>query len=223
MKKLWLCLLTIFLFIFMSSKAQAILIFNQPPYSEAGGLTSGPDPLMGEPARVYDDFTLTTTSIINGINWWGFYSYKYPAPAGPAFTVRFYSDDGGYPGSSFTQVGYGSLTIGNYTFSDNTVISTYSIALDSSFTAAAGTKYWLSIYNTAGNNSLWGWQIADPLYHVYDGVEFGSIQDPQFEPYPSNVAFQLTYETPVPIPPAAWLLGAGLIALVVIRRRIRAA
>ncbi len=218
MKKILFCSLGIFLLIFISINAQAYtVIYDQPPFSSAGALISSPGVYYPYPinetspgARVYDDFTLNSTYSITGIKWWGFYN---PSPSvADAFTVRIYSDRP--PGTSYTSITYGpSLTVGNFTI-NGFGIKEYSITLETPFEATAGTKYWLSIYNETLN---WGWQIANPLY-APDGS--GSIQDPQLGDQ-SNVAFQLIEGPPVPIPSAAWLLASGLIALVVIRRRIR--
>src|SRR4030042_6593053 len=89
MKKILLCSSGILLVFFISLNAHASLVFNHPPYTTAGGVVPSPyDPFWNEPGTVYDDFTLTTTSSITGITWWGVYAYvgdDTPAVT-PAFT-----------------------------------------------------------------------------------------------------------------------------------------
>ncbi len=211
MKKILFSSSGILLLLFISVNAQASLVFDQQPYSEAGGLVSSiGDPLMDTPNRIYDDFTLSPGANINKISWWGISYY-----GDPQFTYTFYSDSSGSPGSALVSYDSpGSPTLDTYTTTNGQVIGMYSISLGTPFTATAGTKYWLSIYNT-DTGSLWGWQIAP-----YGN---GSYQEPfTIGNSTSNVAFRLEgIETPVPIPAAAWLLGSGLIAFVVIRRRMR--
>lgn len=224
MKKVLLCLSGILLFIFMSVTAQAY-IFSQPPYTEAGGLiSSSGDPLMGDPSpRVYDDFTLTTSSAINTIVWWGL-SYF----GDPQFTYTVYNDSDNSPGSVFYS-STGAPTRSGYTTTNGQLIDMYSITLGSSFTAAAGTKYWLSIYNTE-TDSLWGWDIAAYGNGSIESEDYGTngefpvYYDLQLNPHPfqpggtSNVAFQLDY-VPVPEPSVILLLGLGLIGVAIISRR----
>ncbi len=221
MKKALLYLMGILLLLLMSVDAHAYIVYSQLPLqTSSSGLVSSPDPFFGNPERVYDNFTLSSTYPITGITWWGLYSAQGSSdPASFAITIYGSTKNGRPAGSSAATINYGSLTIEPYLVgADPTVtISKYTITLVTPFDAQADTKYWLSIYNTLGN-SLWGWQQSNPYGD-------GSIQDPpEFIEggynTPSNVAFELI-SSPVPIPTAGWLLGAGLIALVVIRRRIR--
>ncbi len=204
MKKVLPMSLGVLLLIFMSVSAQAY-IYNQPPLStSSGGLVSSPAWSIYTPEhQVFDDFTLTSAYYITGITWWGFYNNSSPDPA---FTIRMY--DSASPTGAYTDIS-GSLTVENHTVG-STVIDEYSITLSAPFNAAANTTYWLSIYNAASNSS-WSWQKADSLGNGAYQTNKGAV---------GNVAFQLE-GSPVPIPPAAWLLASGLIALVVVRRRMR--
>ncbi len=230
MKKILFCSPVIFILFFLSVNVQGALVFDQPTFTTAIGVVSSPyDPVFGMgPGTVYDDFTPATTSNITGITWWGFYAYKNPPVTlvTPGFTYAIYADSGGSPDTdNILAQGSATPTPVPYTI-DGIVIDQYSIALDGSLVVTAATKYWLSIYDTASteaSQSTWGWQDANPQYHVINGLTIGSIQragDGDWNT--SNVAFQLYGSVPqVPIPAAAWLLGSGLIAFVVIRRRMR--
>ncbi len=211
MKKILLCSSSIFLLIFLSVNAQAyIVVWDQLPHATPGGLGSGVKSLLYPTGvHVYDDFTLGSNYSITGINWWGLYSPSYSGAS--TFTLSFY-DANNVPSGSPTQVSNVSVTGSNR----GDGVYEYSAALTTPFPALANTKYWLSIYNTVPDSRTWGWQRAND-----DGN--GSIQSPiEFPGTPYNVAFQLTIsDPPVPIPSAVWLLGSGLIAMVVIRRRAR--
>src|SRR4030042_5441084 len=147
MKKILLCSSGILLVFFISLNAHASLVFNQPPYTTAGGVVSSPyDPFFLEPGTVYDDFMLTTTSSITGITWVGVYAYvggNIP-PVTPAFTYTIYADNAGSPVTATSLAG-GSVSPTGVPYTiGSIVIDQYSIALDGSFVATAGTKYWLS-------------------------------------------------------------------------------
>ena len=210
MKRILLCSSSILLLIFLSVNAQAyVVVKEQLPHLTPGGLASGVySPLHEGGVRVFDDFTLDSNYSITGINWWGLYTPSYSGDS--SFTLSFYAV-GDVPSGSPIQVSSSSVTGINR----GDGVYQYSAVLATPFDATANTTYWLSIYNTApGSPRWWGWQRAND-----DGN--GSIQSPKdFPGTPYNVAFQLTADSPVPIPAAGWLLGAGLIALVLIRRRV---
>ncbi|MDY6950660.1 MAG: VPLPA-CTERM sorting domain-containing protein [Thermodesulfobacteriota bacterium] len=75
----------------------------------------------------------------------------------------------------------------------------------------------------AANNPYLGWKTS--LDHVEDDVVYfhglngNELKDP-VTAGSLDMAFVITGE-PVPVPPAVWLLGSGLIGLVGIRRRYK--
>ncbi len=212
MKKVLLFSMGVLLLIFMSVNAQAYTYQQLPLSTSSAGLPSSPAYSFYPQRQVFDDFTLTSAYSITGITWWGFYN---PSSTNPAFTVRIYDDVSQLElleSGSYTGLSFGSVTVGDPTVQTGAGIKEYSITLTTPFNAAVNTTYWLSIYNAAPN-SYWSWQKADALGDGAYQTNKGSV---------GNVAFQLTApDAPVPIPSAAWLLGAGLIGLVVIRRRLK--
>ena len=134
------------------------------------------------PAQVFDDFTLSATRTINTVDWQGIYCVQQvnapaPAPTASSFTVAFYPDAAGRPNiagrlqtSTYTvaQVGQvfeknvGGLMCGT---AANTTwpFYRYSVALATPFTAAANTKYWISIQATTPSyNVFFGWRDGTP-------------------------------------------------------------
>jgi hypothetical protein len=193
-------------------------IYYQPPLtsSSAGEVSSAVEDI-----QVYDDFMLSSASSISTITWWGFY-YDTTYTGDPTFSVTFYSDAGGLPGDPIVTSTIGSLiTLPAYEVvnrqGESLYVNVYSIGLETS-EFDADTRYWLSVYNT-DETSLWGWQKSSIYDENFSG-DFGAFQTEMG--LISNVAFQLTGTSEVPLPPAVWLLGSGLIVMGVVgRRRVR--
>jgi PEP-CTERM motif len=145
-----------------------------------------------------DDFVLATNAIITDVHWWGESNL-----GGNAFRFTFYADGGGVPGSILhTSLGFflaSTVNVG----SGFDPVSFYSSILDSPFSASAGTTYWLSVFNQAGDAS-WLWLAADDSGN---GAAVGVIPGPPWSHSQLNMAFQLTT---VPEPASVALLCAGL-------------
>jgi hypothetical protein len=162
---------------------------------------------LGNFATTYDNFTLGTDSDITSVQWVG--SYFNPSTQGTitAFTVAFYSDNSGAPGTliqSFNVAGSnGEFSLGNDAQSDPAFA--YSMNVD--FDTTGGTQYWLSIVPDLGFPPQWGWESGtggDGLaYQVYYGAGSGVAND---------MAFQLNGSS-APEPFSFGLMGAGLLAL----------
>ena len=111
----------------------------------------------GNFATAYDNFTLGSTAAVTSINWQGGYYNGGSAPIS-SFALTFYADNAGQPGAAVaTETVSGNA---NQTFvgsSGGLTYENYSAAFAPSFTATAGTKYWLSIVPNLGFPPQWGW------------------------------------------------------------------
>jgi hypothetical protein len=145
-----------------------------------------------------DDFVLATDAIITDVHWWGESN-----SGGNDFRFTFYADGGGVPGTVL-HTSLGSLFASTVNVGSGfDPVSFYSSILGSPFSASAGTSYWLSVFNQAGDAS-WRWLTADASGN---GAALGVIPGPPWSHTPLNMAFQLTT---VPEPASLALLCAGL-------------
>jgi hypothetical protein len=185
---------------------------------------------------VFDNFTLPKTTTISSVQWQGGYSSP-PTPGDiTGFTLNFYNDNHGAPGSlaasefipgnaNQSPLGLERGTDPNTTFPNGIAAFSYSATLPTSFSAKAGTEYWLSIQANVDESNpaigFWGWQTA--LAGQGDGIfadtlkangQAGLFVTPQIPA--SDLAFTLL--TPaaaaVPEPSSLTLLGIGTVAVV---------
>ncbi len=159
--------------------------------------------------RVADDFTLATTAPITDVHWWGFPSENATEDnqSAPAFTFTFYTDASGLPGTPLASVS-GSLSVEPYPFGPWwPEAQYYSSILDTPFSATAGTKYWVSIYNGAVDAS-WLWIMAESAGNKATQTENGLPFDSANLP---DMAFELTSK--VPEASTLLLLASGLAGL----------
>ncbi len=116
---------------------------------------------------VYDDFTLGENADVAIVNWQGTYSdadnpaNNPEAPQTVSFSIGFWTDDGGQPGSPLsTQVvpfASTNAVLLDYLANNQSEYS-FSAKLPVPFPAVAGTQYWLSIQaiDTA-DQPVWAW------------------------------------------------------------------
>lgn len=148
----------------------------------------------GSPASwVFDEFTLDEDVTVREVSWQGIYCVAQnnagaPNPTASAFTISFYSDNGGQPNvgaplqtSTYPVAETGQVfqkTVSGLICQPATGTTwpfyLYTVELDTPFNVEAGTKYWLSIQaNTPSYAVYWGWRDGTPdnnsSLQLYDG------------------------------------------------------
>lgn len=196
---------------------RADVVYNQPfdgtgnLYASQNDTTPGGYGLF---AQVYDNFTLSSATVITSAGWTG--GYYNPPSQGPitAWTVDIYADNSGTPGSLLSNTyvaGTANETfLGNY---GGSPIYTYSLSLATPFAAAAGTQYWLSVYPDLGFPPQWGWASGTGG----DGISYQNFQG-TLSQLTTDMAFSLSS---VPEPSSLVLAAMGGMGIVVLYGRRR--
>jgi hypothetical protein len=201
------------------SRAQADpIVYTQPSLFPTGSLfASQNDPGgFGNFAAVYDNFTLSGDTDVTDVHWTG--GYFNPATQGAiqSFDITFWSDVAGAPGASLLAQNIAGTA--NESFVGNDAggfpIFNYSVILNTSFLANAGTTYWLSIVPTVPFPPQWGWYTGSGG----DGIAYQDFFGGRSQ-VGTDFAFDLT-GTAVPEPATLTLLGLGLAGFAG-RKRIR--
>jgi hypothetical protein len=143
----------------LAGSSSASLIYQQP-FGFTGNSYASQDDTngLGLYAQVYDNFTLRSSANVMYVQFTG--QYFNPPQQGPitGWTVIFYSDAHGQPGSPLNTThvsGTGGETfIGTY---GGFPTYTYLINANTIFWAQAGTQYWLDVYPDLGFPPQWGW------------------------------------------------------------------
>jgi hypothetical protein len=152
---------------------------------------------------------LGSAATVTTVDWTGGYWNGPPATGTiTGFTVDFWSDNAGQPGallvSDSVAGNAGETAVGNGDF-------TYSMG--TSFSAAAGTKYWLSVEPDMAFPPQWGWENSSVGDRVAYQDFFGNRT--QFQ---TDFAFTLEGNAPDG-GSTAMLLGMGVAGLTWLRRR----
>jgi len=191
----------------------AAIVYEQLPGPNSSALynSSTLDGLGNPPGFTSaDDFILGAGAIITDLSWWGL-----SVEGGDNFLFTFYSNGAGVPGAVLHTTGGTLATVVVNPGSPVGPVNLYSSVLTTPFAAAAGTTYWISVFNAAADAS-WNWLVADA---AGNGARQGTNPGPPWDRPASDLAFQLA--TTVPEPATIALLGGGL-AFAAARRRRRA-
>lgn len=216
---LYLAFVMVFLGGSVLSQVQADpVIYSQPSDFPAGGIffSINDTSQTNLDATVFDNFTLLTTASVTDVHWQGAYLLGESPGDITAFTITFWSDNGGQPGNALLTESFlgnaNETPIGN----DNGGIPTFNYAVDltTPFQATGGTQYWLSIVPDLAFPPVWGWHTGTGG----DGIAFiNFLGAPSF--LTSDLAFDLTGT--VPEPGSLSLISLGIVGLIAHRWRRR--
>lgn len=186
--------------------ASAITLLDQQP-DQVTGLFADSTGATAPAQRVADDFTLSDTSTIESISFWGGY-YPNELSTTDNFTIQIFSDDAANPGGLLMETTFSTLDramTGNVLFG----VSEYEYdgMLTDSFVAMAGTTYWLSLTNDTGGvatGDSWFWESSS------DGgneARWSGDEGATWNLQPNGLSFVLNGT--VPSPAALALLGVA--------------
>jgi hypothetical protein len=164
---------------------------------------------LGNYATSYDNFNLTTTTLITSVDWVGTY-FPFPGTT-TGFTVNFYADSGGAPGALLYSTGdvagdAGETLLGTDSLGD----PTYAYSLSTDFVASDVTTYWLSITADSAFPPQWGWETGTGGDGAAYQCFFGSC---------GATANDLAFGLSVPEPSTALLMPSSLGLLGIIFRK----
>lgn len=202
-----------------STNVEATTVLFQQLPDNRGGFGSGFSSDT-ETITVADNFQLDQPAQVGSITWWG----GYFNPAGPDnFTLRFYADDSGQPGSVIQSYSIGTSATKIFTGGTLNGVAEiqYATDLGSPLSLQGSVHYWISIFNASGPQT-WLWENSS----TKDGVQ-RSFTDPVNGPWEpvvdvlgqpiADTAFELHTPSPVPLQPTVFFMAFGLSSLLLLR------
>jgi len=174
-----------------------------------------------------DDFTSFVSGQVTGVEWWGSSALTGGLDQ---WEITFHSDSGGTPDTTFpTGVISQHFVSAAGTDPDGDGIFHFSASwVPQDMLVTAGVDYWFSVANASGATWTWATGLAPTVgseqYNAVVSTGVGPGGGPHYGPWNSitdtDFAFRISA---VPIPAAVWLFGSGLIGLVGVARRKKAA
>lgn len=191
--------------------ASAAVVFEQLPADGNDAFAS----ISAEQSAA--GFTLSTTTAVTTLTWWGSYSQDPATLLADAFSVRIFADDGsGAPEATPIETISQQPTRSSTALLDQTLAPVYRFDLAlAPLTLVGGTDWYLSVVNQfdiGDPNAVWYWLLSDTtgenFYRFVDG-------DPWASDLAGNLAFQVSGNsgTPIPLPGSLLLLLSGLAGL----------
>ncbi len=197
----------------------AAMVFEQSPLD-------GNDPfpsISGEQSA--DGFTLSTTTAVTGLTWWGSYSQDPATLPADVFSVRIFADDGSGkpvatpPTETISQQPTRLPTeLPELLDASGALVYRFDVDLVVPFTLDGGKNWYLSVINQfdiGDPNAAWYWSLSDTtgenFYRAVDGGRWSS----DLKPPTGNLAFQVRGNpgTAIPLPGSLLLVLAGLAGL----------
>lgn len=171
-----------------------------------------------------DAFTIGTPAAIDEVTVYGTYLSGLPTDD---FTLRFFNDSSGLPGSALAEFQMTDFTSVSRTatgLSDNNGLDVYSytFALPSEFGVAAGDTYYLSVVNDTALANSWSWYSS--VATTTSGDRWRRLGDGgAWSAFTGDLSFEITGRY-VPEPSSMTLLGVGMLSgIAMIRRRRKSA
>lgn len=202
------------------SVAQAALVYEQPwgntvtgPFSQTQGN------IPSNTQEVADNFTAQNNWTLNSLSWFGSYSdAPLTANADVSFLIRAYTDAGGLPSDTPF---YEQSVLPTYSATTSTTTLfgyEFTAILPAQLSVQNGAVYWLSIQDddVLTPNFIWNGNILG-VGDSYAARQTGVWTLPSQNAWGfTDRAFSLYT---VPVPPAIWLFGSGLLGLIGLARR----
>jgi len=175
------------------------------------GNSQSEDTIFSSTSSVYQSFTTGSS----GANIYEI-SILFGSISNPAIEVSLNADAGGTPGSALASSSFTYSPGSPVSFQANTFKGSYSVAANSTYWVKVGATggsslNYLTITGNAAQTGLTGWSIGD-----------NHLLGPSLSTYAGNPIRMEIKGTAVPEPSAACLLGLGLGALALVRRKSRA-
>jgi PEP-CTERM motif-containing protein len=229
--RLWSVVATAFL---VASTSSAAILYDQPGSNDACASTCWTSTVdsSGAGFQTFDNFVLPQASIVQSVEWQGFYwDFVVPgnnpvAPSTVSWELSFSADNASLPGAvlfteTFAAAGVTATFLGNSTFSGDSVpVYRFHADLTAPFLAAAGTPYWFSpLSEQTDFNPLFSWSPALLLVDnlTVQFVRPGSVAFNR----PDDRNFQLEGVAAVPEPGVLALFSVALAGLGWMKRRQR--